>query len=795
MDKSERKKSYRIGISGIVQGVGFRPFIYRLANKLGIRGIVANTTEGVVINTAGMTEKEVQLFSRSISGESPPASVIEDISITGLGDCRDYDGFTIKKSMDTGNRFQLVSPDLATCDKCRKDIFNRDDKRRYHYPFTNCTNCGPRFTIIKQMPYDRPNTTMENFQMCPECTREYSDPLDRRFHAQPNACSICGPSLTLVDSSGRTLEKDEPLEQASMLLEKGKIIGLKSLGGFQIACDAQSDDTVDRLRTRKSRPAKPFAVMAADISWVKKYYYLDSLEESLLRSPGAPIVLLRKRPGTYCLSSRVSPGYKYEGLMLPYTPIHHILFEYVKGPLVMTSGNISEEPIASENSDACCRLKNICDYYLMHDRDIFSRYDDSVVRAFRGKEMVLRRARGYAPYPIKLKTDPVKKNILASGAQEKNTFTILTKNYGITSQHIGDLDSAQSLDLYLSSLKNYRNIFGIDDIGIIAHDMHPDYRSTRISLDMASGGGQKLYPVQHHKAHIASVMAENDIKTGLLGFSWDGTGYGEDGKIWGSEIFAVGKGPSFTRMGHLKEKILPGGDITINKPYRMAASYIYYISSTEDRTAEKILEKMTYGCMQRQEMDILISQLATGFNSPATTSMGRFFDAVSSHLGLKHVISYEGEAAIALEMEIDDSLLKDLDMSSLSSIDKDLRYDIKLNQDGNCLIIDDINIFRQVFEDAVSGKNMGLVSLRFHNTLAQVITDVSCRHRDKTGTRTIALSGGVFQNRYLLDLCYTLLNNNGFEVYTNLKVPVNDGGISLGQAYMALNFKNNIRRN
>jgi hydrogenase maturation protein HypF len=794
MDKTDKKNSYKIEIRGIVQGVGFRPFIYRLARTLGIKGTVANTTEGVVVSTAGLSDRDLQGFTDAILKQSPPASKIEDIRTIIVQDKASYSGFSIEKSRDTGKRFQLVSPDLATCESCRKDILDPHDKRRYHYPFTNCTNCGPRFTIIKRMPYDRPHTTMDRFRMCPDCEKEYSDPLDRRFHAQPNACSACGPRLVLVDSNGKAIESDEPLKDASALLGDGKIIGLKSLGGFQIACNALSDEAVNSLRSRKSRPAKPFAIMAANTGWIEKYYHIDSLEGSLLRSPRAPIVLLRKKPGDYPLSCQVSPGNKYEGIMLPYTPIHHILFEYFGTPLVMTSGNISEEPIASENNDAYGRLKNICDYYLMHDRDIFSRYDDSVVRAFRGREMVLRRARGYAPYPLKLDIEPVEKDILASGAQEKNTFTMLTKNYGITSQHIGDLDTAPSIDFYRSSLKNYQNIFGIDHFGIIAHDMHPDYRSTRDSEALA-GKTEMLFPVQHHKAHIASVIAENHIHSHLLGFSWDGTGYGEDGKIWGSEVFSVNRSLDFQRIGHLSEKILPGGDITIKRPYRMAAAYLYYMFRDDDRTAAHILDNMTYGKIQKQELDILTGQLETGFNSPATTSMGRFFDAVSSHLDLKHVISYEGEAAIALEMAIDDSYADFLDKAGLSFIDENYRYDIRFLQQDDSFIIDDMHIFRQLFEDKASGADKGLISFRFHNTLAQVITDVSCRHRDKTGTRTIALSGGVFQNRYLLDLCYTLLNNNGFEVYTNLKVPVNDGGISLGQAYMALNFKNNIRRN
>jgi len=788
MNNNGNKQSYIIEVKGIVQGVGFRPFIYKLAGKYGINGSVANTTEGVLINAFSLTDEEVRVFADAIIKEKPSASIIEDIQVKKSAPKDGHKGFSIEKSQDTGNRFQLVSPDLATCSKCREDIFNTGDIRRYHYPFTNCTNCGPRFTIIRKMPYDRPNTTMDCFNMCPECSKEYTDPYDRRFHAQPNACKLCGPNLTLIDSGNNTVDCVDPLKTASSLLLEGKIIGLKSLGGFQIACDARSDGTVNTLRTRKSRPAKPFAVMAADIKWINKYYYINSQEKSFLNSPKAPIVLLRKKTGDYPLSFRVSLENKYEGLMLPYTPIHHILFSQLDIPLIMTSGNLSEEPIASDNQDALKRLGNICDYYLIHDRDIFSRYDDSVLRVFMGKEMVLRRARGYAPYPVKLDIKPVKGNILATGAQEKNTFTILTKKYGIISQHIGDLDTVQSQDFFQSSLENYKTIFGTENFDLIAHDMHPDYRSTRIALSMKSKNNM-LFPVQHHKAHIASVIAENNIKEPVLGFSWDGTGYGEDGKIWGSEIFSVSEDLSFDRIGHLREKIMPGGDITIKKPYRMAAAYIHKIYREVGNNircmTEFITDNLAYKKMDKLELDLLCSQLDSGFNSPSTTSMGRFFDAVSSILGLKNIISFEGEAAIALEMAIDEKYEKLAQNPKLKEIDEDNRYKIEFTGIKDFYIIDDIHIFKQILGDLSRGTDAGFISFKFHNTLAQVIILISLSHRKTNNIENIALSGGVFQNKYLLDLCCLLLGNNGFNVYTNLKVPVNDGGISLGQAYMA----------
>lgn len=796
MKNSDKKKAYLIEIDGIVQGVGFRPFIYRLARELGINGIVANTTEGVLIKTGELSHNKLAAFIDSVKKENPPSSVIENIKFKAVAP-ENYNSFTIEKSRNTGNRFQLISPDLATCEKCRQDILNPSDTRRYHYAFTNCTNCGPRFTIIRKMPYDRPGTTMDRFKMCPDCLKEYSDPYDRRFHAQPNACNKCGPEIMLTDRSGKTIDTDEPIKTAASFLKRGNLVGLKSLGGFQIACDALSDDTVTELRHRKGRPSKPFAVMTADLDWINKNYHLSRAEIYSLKSPKAPIVLLRKKEKDYPLSSLVSLYNKYDGIMLPYTPIHHILFEFINMPLVMTSGNISEEPIASENDDARVRLKNICDYYLIHNRDIYSRYDDSVIRIFRDKEMVLRRARGYAPYPVKTNFGTGRRNILAVGAQEKNTFTIFTRDYAITSQHIGDLDTVQSLEFFDSSLKNYKELFGIDDFDLIAYDMHPDYRSTRTAVQLTDDD-EKLYPVQHHKAHIAGVMAEHGLTSGILGFSWDGTGYGEDGKIWGSEIFEIDSSSGFNRVGHLTEKVLPGGDASVTRPYRMTAVYLHqlYNKSGSDRSElnKYIYDNLTYKDIKDHEIDVLCNQIRTGFNSPLTTSMGRFFDAVSSLLGCTHISTYEGEAAIALEMAIDNKYTDDFGKEdSKITPEETHRYDFIISKADGISIIEDIYIFEQILDDLKRGTDPGCISYKFHNTLAQIILEISLDRGRSAGIDKVALSGGVFQNNYLLNLCYTVLKNNGFHVYTNFKVPVNDGGISLGQAYLAAFAKNFIK--
>jgi len=787
MKDNEKKRSYLIEVKGIVQGVGFRPFIYRLARGRGIYGSVTNTTEGVLINTGSISEEDLCGLITSIRKEKPPASTIEEITWK-VTEPQDHKGFTIEKSRHTGSRFQLISPDLATCGKCLEDILNKDDRRRYLYPFTNCTSCGPRFTIIKNMPYDRPGTTMAGFTMCPDCLKEYNDPHDRRFHAQPNACSKCGPLLSLVDGKGRVIEEGLPIKSAAALLLDGYLIGLKSLGGFQIACDASSDQAVALLRSRKNRPSKPFAVMSADLDWIKRYYRLSPGELSSLKSPCAPIVLLRKKEGIYPLSAMVSPGNRYDGIMLPYTPLHHILFHYIKIPLVMTSGNISEEPIASENDEARDRLKNICDYYLVHNRDIYSRYDDSVIRVFRDREMVLRRARGYAPYPVKIKHHTGGNNILAVGAHEKNTFTILTRKYAITSQHIGDLDTAQSMDFFTATLDNYKALFGIEDFHVIAHDLHPDYRSTRAAEKMAPGK-DRLFAVQHHKAHIAGVLAEHGLDGDVLGFSWDGSGYGDDGNIWGSEIFMVDRDLDFNRIGHLTEKFLPGGDASIRRPYRMAAAYLYMLfkgtKGDDPALPRYICKNISYPDKNQDEIDILCRQMKTGLNSPVTTSMGRFFDAVSSLTGCAHINTYEGEAAVSLEMAMDQDFIDCLMKSGIRSVSPDKRYDISIKRTGGMSIIDDIHIFSQVLKDHGSRLEPGLISFKFHNTLAQIILDISLACRTSWRIEKIALSGGVFQNNYLLDLCYALLENNGFKVYSNYKVPVNDGGISLGQAYTA----------
>ena len=827
------EKTFQINITGIVQGVGFRPFIFNCALRNNFRGDVCNTSYGVIIRVNAADLAVVNDFMDYIKINKPRPSFIENIDAEEI-DYLEFEDFKIKESKSIDGGFVLVSPDLATCSNCLKDINNRMEKRRLDYAFTNCTNCGPRFTIIKKLPYDRAFTTMSDFTMCPECRKEYLDPSDRRFHAQPAACNNCGPKLQVTDNYGNIQKTKDPVSFITGQLKKGKIIGIKSLGGFQIACDATCDKAVARLRKNKKRPRKPFALMVKNIKTAVFFYKLNSFEKELLKSPKAPIVLLKKKlfksntdqeTGLNLdlklihrdsvsnklksfdlgkISPCVSFNNKFEGVMLPYTPLHHLIFKKINFPLIMTSGNISEEPIVFKNNEAIKKLGGICDYFLIHDRDIFSRFDDSVVKVFKKKEMLLRRARGYAPYPLKLNLKFKNKTILAKGSEEKNTFCILKNNFALISQHIGDIDNTDSFNFFESSLNIFYSLFNIDKIDLCVSDMHPNFKLN----GLPSGGitPQKTIKIQHHKAHIASVIAENHIRGSVLGFAWDGTGFGDDGKIWGSEIFVVDENHNFSRIGHLSEKVLPGGEISIRKPYRMALTCLYYswtksdgncfIASNQNNFTDKKSKEINkhegesfteyiknnfpklFMLSSKKEILSLLFQIKSGFNSIITTSMGRLFDSVSSVAGLCGVSSFEGEAAINLEMAI---VKRSNDFYKFNYIKKDDNI-----SGENSFIIDDIDLFASIIKDILSGKKTDLISARFHNTLAEIILDVSTKTRDRLSINNVALSGGVFQNNYLVDKTFQMLENNNFNVYTNFKVPVNDGGISLGQAFLGL---------
>ena len=759
MAKTPTISLVHISVRGVVQGVGFRPFIYQLATRHNLRGWVRNTSEDVRIEVEGES-RDIERFLRGLREQAPPLSHIEDIAVIP-GPPASHDKFEIRFSIAEEGKYQLVSPDIATCPDCLREIFDPED-RRYRYPFTNCTNCGPRFTIIDDIPYDRPNTTMKSFRMCRECQREYDDPLDRRFHAQPNACPVCGPQLELSDAKGNPITCDDIISKTSQLLKQGKIIAVKGLGGFLLACDATSEKAVNRLRQRKKRPARPLAIMVASLDGVRRHCEVSNEEARLLSSPGSPIVLMKWKSDT-TISKAVAPGLEYLGVMLPYTPLHHLLLRETGLPLVMTSGNISEEPIARDNDEALRRLGGIADYFLVHNRDIYARYDDSVTIAERDVPRFVRRARGYAPYPIHLTYNS--KQILGCGAEEKNTFCLTRDNFAFVSQHIGDMENMETLEHFTDTISLYQRLFRIEP-EIIAHDMHPEYLPTKYAKELAARDGIKLVPVQHHHAHIASCLADNGIEGPVIGVSFDGTGYGTDGKIWGGE-FMVADYKEFTRMAFLEYLPLPGGALAIKKPYRTAIGYLLSLGIDLDRQLPFLKN------VDPREIEIIESQIEKGINAPLTSSIGRLFDAVSALIGVRGVIEYEAQAAI------------DLETLAVKAVNESARYPffIKKHDDINTIKVHDL--FAAILNDLHNHTPRARIAARFHNTVAQMILEMCQKISPKTGITGVALSGGVFQNRLLLRKVVSLLESAGLEVYTHRQVPCNDGGISLGQVVIA----------
>jgi hydrogenase maturation protein HypF len=751
-----------ISVRGIVQGVGFRPFVYGLAVKHNLKGWVYNTSEDVKIEVEGEAET-VEQFERELEIEAPPLAHIEGVTIEHhppLG----YKNFEIRHSQAQKGKYQLISPDVATCQACLSELLNPED-RRYHYPFTNCTNCGPRFTIIEDMPYDRPKTTMRSFQMCPQCQAEYDNPLDRRFHAQPNACPKCGPQVELVDNHGNLIIRSDPIAAASQLLREGKIVAIKGLGGFLLACDATNDTAVKTLRQRKKRSSKPFAIMVTDIDEAKRHCYVSPEEENLLTSPQSPIVLMRWRDDSF-VSREVAPNLRFLGIMLPYTPLHHILLRYTCLPLVMTSGNLSEEPIARDNDEALRRLSGIADYFLVHNRDIYSRYDDSVAIVERGKSQLIRRARSYAPYPIRLSFEA--KQVLGCGAEEKNTFCLTKDNYAFLSQHIGDMENIETLEHFDNTISLYKRLFHVEP-EIVAHDLHPDYLVTKYARELGESG-LKLIPVQHHHAHIASCMADNGLESPVIGVAFDGTGMGVDGNIWGGE-FLVADYHNFRRAGHLEYLSLPGGAAAIKRPRRTAIGYILTLLG-ENALNHDLPVMQEAGDV---EIEIIKRQIERRINSPLSSSMGRLFDAISALLGIRGEIDYEGQAAVELEMTAyeEDAHVQE-------------SYPYRIVEDGGIRVVHLRDLFSAVIEDLQQGISKGIISAKFHNTVAQMINEMCHLIADETPMVSgVALSGGVFQNRLLLRKTVSLLESSGFQVFTHKQVPCNDGGISLGQAVIA----------
>jgi hydrogenase maturation protein HypF len=786
MSRATRRslKSASISVRGIVQGVGFRPFVYGLAVRHSLRGWVYNTSEDVRIEVEGTAEAITQ-FEQELRTKAPPLASIEDMTVEYHRPAG-YKDFEIRQSQTQEGKYQLISPDVATCQACLSELLNLED-RRYRYPFTNCTNCGPRFTIIEGMPYDRPKTTMRYFQMCPQCQAEYDNPLDRRFHAQPNACPKCGPQVQLIDNQSNVVGESDPIAAAGQLLREGRILAIKGLGGFLLACDATNDTAVKTLRRRKNRPSKPFAVMVATADEARKHCYVLPEEEELLTSPQSPIVLMIWKEGS-SVSREVAPNLWFLGIMLPYTPLHHILLRDVGVPLVMTSGNLSEEPIAGDNDEALRRLPGIADYFLVHDRDIYSRYDDSVAIVERGASQLVRRARSYAPYPIRLSFEA--RQVLGCGAEEKNTFCLTKDNYAFVSQHIGDMENMETLEHYDSTISLYKRLFHIEP-EIVAHDLHPDYLATKYARESGETD-TKLVPVQHHHAHIASCMADNGLESPVIGVAFDGTGMGADGNVWGGE-FLVADYRNYRRVGHLEYLPLPGGAAAIKRPYRATIGYVLTllgenalnsVIATLNEAKGKQSQLVSIGRLDETEIEIIKRQIERKINSPLCSSVGRLFDAISALLGIRGEIDYEGQAAVELEMAAYSGVIE-AGVGDDAMPGHDESYSYAIVEDDGVRIVHLRDLLAAVIEDSHQGISKGLISLRFHNTVARMTNDICQLIANETGITQVALSGGVFQNRLLLRKTVSLLENNGFEVFTHRQVPCNDGGISLGQAVIA----------
>ena len=756
-------KLAQIKVRGVVQGVGFRPFVYRLAHEHNLSGGVRNTSGNVEIEIEG-DEPALRHFLTDLEAKAPPMAHIEQIDVE-FGLPRGYTNFEIWPSQRQEGKYQLVSPDIATCPDCRQEIFSPQN-RRYHYPFTNCTNCGPRFTIIEDIPYDRPKTTMSRFTMCPACQREYHDPLDRRFHAQPNACPQCGPQLSIADGRGDPVASSDVIKTVSTFLKEGKILALRGLGGFQLACDATNETTVNRLRERKRRPGKPFAVMLGTTEDVKEHCSVSPEETNLLESPQSPIVLLHWNRQSSSIADAVAPKLKYLGVMLPYTPLHHLLLRETSRPLVMTSGNLSEEPIAKDNDEALRRLQGIADYFLMHNREIYARYDDSVYFVADGGPQPVRRARGYAPYPVFLPFSAGQ--ILACGAEEKNTFCLTKDEHAFISQHIGDMENEETLEHFENTIELYKRLFRVVP-ETIAYDLHPEYLPTKYALKQASDRGLKPVPVQHHHAHIVSCTVENRVAEPVIGVALDGTGYGADGTIWGGE-FLIADWRSYQRAGHLEYIPLPGGSAAIKKPYRIALSFLFSLLGGDFPLKGLPLDKIN-----PDEVKIVQKQLRQGLNSPPTSSAGRLFDAVSALAGVRGEIDYEAQAAIELEMLAPDKTHRP----------EAKAYPFNIVAENGAKVVKLGELISSVVTDLRGSIPVPVISLKFHRTMAQIIVAMCRDISQGSGLKRVALSGGVFQNRLLFGLTTQALSKEGFSVLTHHLVPCNDGGISLGQAVVA----------
>lgn len=746
----------RIVIRGAVQGVGFRPYVYRLARELELAGWVNNSNTGVLIEAEG-DEWNLRAFLSLLPRELPPHAFIQSLESAFL-DAIGYTDFEIRESENDGSKSAIVLPDVATCSDCLQEVFDPHD-RRYLYPFTNCTNCGPRYSIVEDVPYDRTRTTMKSFEMCDECRAEYENPSDRRFHAQPNACRVCGPHAELWERSGVVVAiHDDAIINAASAIRAGQIVAVKGIGGFHLVVDARNDIAVHELRHRKHREEKPLAVMFPNLSSIEEVCEVGAIERRLLVSPECPIVLLKKRHNADAaeLSRHLAPGNPYLGVMLGYSPLHHLLLREFGFPVVATSGNLSDEPICTDEREALVRLHGIADVFLVHDRPIARHVDDSIVRVMMDREMVLRRARGFAPLPVTLKTAPPP--IISVGAQLKNCVAASNGNDVFISQHIGDLETNEAFRTFGDVVSNLEHLYEISP-RITACDKHPDYLSTRWAI----GQSNQVERIQHHYAHVLSCMAENEIEAPVLGIAWDGTGYGDDGTIWGGEFLRIDD-RGYQRVAHLRTFMLPGGDTAIREPRRSAIGLLYEIYGDGVFNMDHLLPIRAF---DRAELEVVHAMLARNINAPRTSSAGRLFDAVAAIVGISERCRFEGQAAMGLEF------------AAQEHIESEYGYEVD-EQDG-VAVIDWELMIRSIIADRLDGMPVEIISSRFHNTLAEMIVSIARR----AGEKKVVLSGGCFQNKYLTEKAIDDLRSEDFAAYWHQRVPPNDGGIALGQIVAA----------
>lgn len=771
----------RVFVEGTVQGVGFRPFVYSLATRHGLGGRVRNTAQGVEIEAEGLVPA-LEAFLERLRAEAPPLARIHRIT-TEDGKPLGLATFEIVGSQD-GEGFQPVAPDVATCRDCLRELFDTGD-RRYLYPFTNCTHCGPRYSIIEAVPYDRANTSMKAFSMCDLCRQEYEDPLDRRFHAQPTACAVCGPHLELWDPAGRTLSShNDALRDASEALRAGGIVALKGLGGFQLMVDATNEDAVARLRARKHREEKPLALLYPSLALVQEACQVSLLEQRLLLSSEAPIILLERKAGmagaTCGVAPSVAPRNPYLGIMLPYTPLHHLMMRELNRPLVATSGNLSDEPICTDELEALRRLGGIADYFLVHNRPIVRHVDDSIVRVVMGRELVLRRARGFAPLPLQL-ARPVP-GMLAVGGHLKNTVALAAGENIFLSQHIGDLENREALNAFGHVIESFRRLYRVDP-DLVVSDLHPDYASSKF----AHACGKDVVSIQHHWAHIAACMAENELEGPVLGVSWDGTGYGIDGTIWGGEFLSADDN-GFQRLATFKKFRLPGGDKAVKEPRRAAVGVLYEIYGRSLLHRDDLVSVRAF---VKNELKVLCRMLDRGIHSPWTTSAGRLFDAVASLINLRQLVTFEGQAAMELEFALPSRAVEEAPFPyRLLVVNAPTARSVPGAQAvarRQLIVIDWEPLVRGLLAKFEEGKSIGGLTAAFHNTLIEIIVAVAKR----CFMKKVVLSGGCFQNRYLTEQAVMRLRQEGFSPYWHRRVPPNDGGIALGQVAAAALLQRN----